>query len=67
MYIKISDNKVLGFLKTENKKLFYRDYSGKVLEIMPVCVMVDYLLRTFMYMRVFRDKGWEFNFLTPCF
>jgi|LakMenEpi03Aug12_release.lakeMendotaPanAssembly.Ray.scaffolds.fasta_scaffold5068986_1 hypothetical protein len=58
MYLKIDGNKVLGFLKTENKKLFYRDNTGKVIEIMPVCVMVNFLLRIFMFMKVYKDKGW---------
>ena len=58
MYLKIDGNKVLGFLKTENKRLFYRDNAGKVIEIMPVCVMVNFLLRIFMFMKVYKDKGW---------
>ena len=36
-------NKVLGFLKIGNKKLFIRNDSGKIFEIYPICVLDFYV------------------------
>jgi hypothetical protein len=38
--MKIDGNKVLGYMKYQTKKLFYRNKQGKNLEISPICVMV---------------------------
>jgi alpha-tubulin N-acetyltransferase 1 len=43
MYIKADKHKVLGFLKTGYKNLFHRDYSGKISEIRPLCVLDFYV------------------------
>jgi alpha-tubulin N-acetyltransferase 1 len=41
--MKIEGKKALGFLKVGEKKLFYRNYSGVVKEINPVCVLDFYV------------------------
>ena len=34
---------MLGMLKTGRRKLFYRDYSGKCIEMDPVCLLDFYV------------------------
>ncbi len=41
--MKIEDNKVMGFLKTGKKNLFFRDYVGTVKQINPLCVLDFYV------------------------
>lgn len=41
--MKVEENRVLGFIKTGKKSLFYRDYVGTVKQIMPLCVLDFYV------------------------
>ena len=43
LYIKIQEGRVMGFLKTGEKNLFYRDMVGEIREINPVCVLDFYV------------------------
>ena len=39
----IRNGQGVGFLKTERRNLFYRDFSGKCIEIKPICVLDFYV------------------------
>ncbi len=43
LYMKIEGKKALGFLKVGVRKLFYRNYTGTVKEISPICVLDFYV------------------------
>lgn len=43
VFLKVEDNRVLGFLKTGKKNLFHRDYVGNVKQITPLCVLDFYV------------------------
>lgn len=50
IYIKVKDNKALGFLKVGEKNLFYRDFVnknfmqiGNIKELKPTCVLDFYV------------------------
>jgi len=43
LYFKVQDNKVLGFLKTGTKNLFYTDEHGRMKEITPLCLLDFYV------------------------
>jgi len=43
MYIITNKNTAIGFLKVGPKKLFYRDYVGKIIEMSPLCVLDFYV------------------------
>ena len=43
IYIKVDENKAIGFLKICKKKLFIRNESGKIFEINPLCLLDFYV------------------------
>jgi len=43
MFIRASGNKVIGFIKTGTRKLFYRGMGGQIKEIKPLCVLDFYV------------------------
>lgn len=43
MIMKIEGKKVLGFIKTGKRNLFYHDGMGSIKEIKPMCVLDFYV------------------------
>lgn len=43
LYMKVEDNKALGFIKVGPKNLFYRDLVGNIKQITPLCVLDFYV------------------------
>lgn len=43
IYLFSEPNKVLGFIKTGEKKLFLHDHKGKMREVTPTCVLDFYV------------------------
>ena len=43
LYLKIEDNKAIGYIKVGIKNLFYRDMSGNFKELQPLCVLDFYV------------------------
>lgn len=43
LYIKVDHNRVEGILKVGEKTIFYRDFSGKIKELNPICVLDFYV------------------------
>jgi hypothetical protein len=43
IYIKLEGSKAMGFLKTGEKRLFYRDLLGNIEEIQPTCILDIYV------------------------
>lgn len=47
LYIKSENRKVIGFLKTGYRRLFYSDYIGKTRELYPLCLLDFYVHEDF--------------------
>jgi len=43
IYIKVEENKAIGFIKVGKKNLFIHDAIGKISEISPLCVLDFYV------------------------
>jgi alpha-tubulin N-acetyltransferase 1 len=43
IYIKVEENKAIGFIRTGEKKLFYHDNMGHMKELNPTCVLDIYV------------------------
>lgn len=68
LYIKISDGKVVGILKTGEKDLFYRDVIGDIKELSCTCVLDFYVHESCQrrgFGKVIFEKMLEYEGLKP--